>query len=184
MFAVNITMSDGSRVCSREPGTAREATDVLNFISIFFYWSLGRGGLWFIFQAVRKQESSQSLSDCQLGRCFSPLVVKICLLRLFFAVFYTLKSHAVTSSDDGMLVGFQCCACPSRLPSPSTPESSYRWEYLCFNTLSRDNAERGSRFWHRSSRLWKFALCARYCSARARGWEWDFNMDSSKHSIT
>ena len=37
MFAVNITTSDGSRVCSREPGTAEEADDVLNFISVFFY---------------------------------------------------------------------------------------------------------------------------------------------------
>lgn len=42
MFAVNITMSDGSSVCSQEPGAAREAADVLNFTSIFFCWSLGR----------------------------------------------------------------------------------------------------------------------------------------------
>lgn len=121
-----------------------------------FSIDLGRWGLCFIFQAVRKQESSQSLSDCQLGRWVSPLVVQICLLSSL--VFCTLQPYVMTGSEDRMLVGFKCCACPSCLPISSTPESSYRWEYLCFNTLSRDNSERGSHFWHCSMCLWKFAL--------------------------
>lgn len=132
---INVTMSDGSRVMEVHwgPRTAREASSMLNLISIFAYWNLGRWSSWIICPAVRKEESSQSLGDCQPGSCISPSAVGICWLTLLGFL------HAATTCSDELWAqgAWRLWQVDLSLfsPIPSRPESSQGWECLCPDTV-------------------------------------------------
>lgn len=123
---INVTMSDGSRVMDVHwgPRTARDTSNVLDLILIFAYWNLERWSSWIICPAVRREESSQSLSDCQPGSCISPSAVGICWLTLL-----GFPPHAVMSYEHRVLGGFKSGFVPL-LSHSQQAESSQGWECL------------------------------------------------------
>lgn len=160
--------------CASRAGNSMEAADVLHFISVAFYWSPGRWGLLVYFPSSHERKSSQSLGDCQLGRCFSPLVAQIvcgdCPL-----VFYTLQPHGASSSEGRTLVGFQCCACPACLPTPSTPQRAAIDENTRVSTHCPGITQSVALAFDIVARVYgnflSLRLCASYSSAHARGRE-------------
>lgn len=124
---INVTMSDGSRVCIEGPEQhGGLPTCCISFQSLpIEIWGGEARGL-FAQQSGKKKALNHSVIARQ-GAAFLPQLLRFVCLGCSL-VFCMLPPRVVTSCEHRMLGGFKRWICPSSLPVPSTPESSWGWD--------------------------------------------------------